>query len=212
MSTSTVADVLLTSGRNIGGLIPNVTIEEYHTDSLTVTKHPVQLGATISDHAYLNPQQLVMKVGWTNSSDLTSELYSGNIFTQPISNVSDLYEAALALQASRQLLMVNTGKRLYYNMLITKLETTTNEDTENSLILIVTMEQLILVTIGGTASQTGQIGTSANQDSPKDTAAPTNSGTQQPISSSDQRVVSSAVSGVPGLPAQLAGVQNAISS
>ena len=199
VSSSQVTDILLMSNRSIGGLIPNVTIEEDHTDSLTITKHPVQLGATIADHAYLNPQQLVMKVGWSDSSDITSELYSGTIFTEPINNVTDIYQAMLAIQASRLLIDVITGKRTYSNMLISKLQTTTNEDTENSLILVVTMEQVIIVPINA-PSNTSQIGTVNNQASPQSTADPLSLGNVQPVSNVTQSLVNSIVSPIPGIP------------
>lgn len=37
---------------NIGPITTHVTIEENHVDDLVITKHPVEQGATITDHAF----------------------------------------------------------------------------------------------------------------------------------------------------------------
>ena len=41
--------------RSIGGIIPDVTIEEVHTDEIELTQHPVQQGAAITDHKFKKP-------------------------------------------------------------------------------------------------------------------------------------------------------------
>jgi len=83
--------------RSIGGIIPNVTIEEVGTDVLRVSDHPVEVGAAISDHSFKMPVELVMRVGWSDSSG-AYEGYSAAI-----------YSALLQLQASREPFSVSTG-------------------------------------------------------------------------------------------------------
>ena len=41
--------------RSIGTVIPDVVIEEAHRDELIITQHPVEKGATITDHAFARP-------------------------------------------------------------------------------------------------------------------------------------------------------------
>lgn len=65
---ASIALLLFGKSRNIGGVIPNVVIQEVHDDAVTVTQHPVEYGAAISDHAYREPSQVMMTVGWTPSS------------------------------------------------------------------------------------------------------------------------------------------------
>ena len=65
---ATVANVLLRDGRKLGTIIPNVVVEEVHTDTLTITDHPVEQGAPITDHAFKNPAELSMRIGWSSSS------------------------------------------------------------------------------------------------------------------------------------------------
>ena len=51
------------SKRNIGGVIPDVVIQEVHDDAVTITQHPVEYGAAVSDHAYREPSQVMMTIG-----------------------------------------------------------------------------------------------------------------------------------------------------
>lgn len=44
MILDAVQSVLISSGRSIGTIIPNVVIEEIHRDDLIVTDHPVEKG------------------------------------------------------------------------------------------------------------------------------------------------------------------------
>ena len=67
---------------NIGGIAIPATFEETNTDQVSVTDHPVEAGAQITDHAYYRPAELVMRCGWSNSSassllGAASSLFSG---------------------------------------------------------------------------------------------------------------------------------------
>ena len=103
--------------RAIGGLSATVTLEEISSDELETTQHPVQQGASITDHAYLKPANLSMKVMW-NSDD------------RPL---AETYQALINLQASREPFDIVTGKRIYSNMLFKSLGVTTDAFTENVL-------------------------------------------------------------------------------
>lgn len=151
--------------RNIGGFVADVTVREDHEDELVVTENPVEQGAQITDHSFKAPARLTVEVGYSNSS-----LSSGG----DINYVSDIYGQFLELQASRQPFDVVTGKRLYTDMLITSLHTTTDKDTENVLLLSVKMRQVILVN-----TQTVSVPPSKNMANPAVTGAPQNLGTGQ---------------------------------
>lgn len=176
--------ILLRQGRNIGGILPNVTISEQHTDTLTITDHPVELGAQISDHAYKMPSELVMQVGWSDSSlaltGVISGIVSGTLLSgSAIQSVRDVYKQLLALQESRIPFDVVTGKRSYRNMLIRSIAVTTDQATEAALMATVTMRQVIIVETSTTAlkvkAQSKPSATAPTQDggtvSPKPVAA-----------------------------------------
>jgi hypothetical protein len=89
--------------------------------------------------------------------------------------VQDVYAQFLGLQASRQPFDVITGKRLYSNMLITMLHTTSDKDTENAMFLSVKMREVILVN-----TQTVSVPPNANMSNPASNGATQNLGTSQP--------------------------------
>lgn len=60
--------------RSIGPLQAQVTIEEKHEDVLEITEHPIEQGASISDHAFKRPVTCTLRVGWSNSPTAASGL------------------------------------------------------------------------------------------------------------------------------------------
>lgn len=147
--------------RSIGTIVPDVIISEGHTDDLAITDHPVETGAAISDHAFKIPSRVVMRCGFSNSTAET-EGY--------VQQVVQLFDS---LQASRDPIDVFTGKKFYRNMLVERLAHETDENTENSLILIVGLRQVLL-------TQTQTAGASKDsQAMPQKTASTTDGGTVQ---------------------------------
>lgn len=134
-------NILFMQRRSIAGYIPDVVVEERHEDDLRITEHPVEKGAAITDHAYKNPARLDMRVVWTPSLSRVI----GSLFSQTISNINDIYDALLKVQASRQVFDVVTKKRSYSNMLMERLTCVTDRDTENVLEIQFSLQQIIVV-------------------------------------------------------------------
>lgn len=158
--------VTFATQRNIGGFTADVTIAEEHTDELTITEHPVEQGASISDHAYKSPMRVVIRVGYSNSSQGAGG-DPGYVTAQ--------YQNFLTLQATRQPFAIVTGKRRYSNMLVQSLAVTTDQTTENALLLTVTCREVIIV-----ATQTATVPPADQHASPQKTAPVTSTGTVQP--------------------------------
>lgn len=149
--------------RAIGSIIPDVVISEGHSNDLAITDHPVETGAAISDHAFKLPSRVIMRCGFSNSTAGT-EGY-----------VQQVVQMFKSLQASRDPIDVLTGKEFLQGMLVERLAYETDENTENSLILIVGLRQIIL-------TQTQTTGASkASQAMPEKTAVSTDIGTVQLI-------------------------------
>ncbi len=161
--------VLLRQGRNIAGIIPNVTIEEHHSDEIEITQHPVEQGSPVADHAYKRPMRLLMSVGWSNSSALLN-------LVQGSGDIKDIYQQLLSLQSSLQPFSISTGKRSYSNMLLRRISVNTNKESENALLAELEFEQVILVS---TQTSTTLLPPVANQADPATTASTANTGTQQ---------------------------------
>lgn len=149
--------------RRIGDFTAQVTIEESHADTLTITDHPIEQGAVITDHAFKNPAELTLSVGWSDSSTETGNGY-----------VRAIYAKLLALQASREPFGVTTGKRLYSNMLIRSLNMATDPATEFALFVVLSLRQIIIV-----QTQTTSVPPREVQAAPEQTEPVTPMGTKQ---------------------------------
>lgn len=131
--------VLFQIGRSIGGIEPDVTVEEHHSDELAVTENPVERGASIADHAFLRPKVVVIRAGFSNSS--LGGIVNG--FLNP-SYVQAAYDRLLALQADfANPFNITTGKRRYTNMVMTRLSVSTDERTEYALMATIECREVI---------------------------------------------------------------------
>lgn len=168
------------SGQNTGdAIIPDVTISETHTDTVTVTSHPVDVGAAISDHAYKDQAIITCVFGWSDSSRLVNSLLDGSIL-KGIESVNEVYDKLLELQTARMPIRLSTSKRVYPNVLITKVTTSTTSDTENSALIEVEFKEIIVAT-----AKTVTLA-SIKQKNPGRTAGTRQGGQRNPYSASQQ--------------------------
>ena len=179
--------ILVKPRRGIGQFTAMVTIEEQHEDTLEITEHPVEQGAVISDFAYKLPARVVIRAGWSNSparSGLVDGIVgavsstvsgvSSILSGQSPSQVNDIYQRLLKLQAQAVPFNVYTGKRVYTDMLLKSLAVVTDRDTENALMVTATCQQLIIVKTAVVSVASDR----SAQTSPEQTAPPVNSGTK----------------------------------
>lgn len=118
--------------RKYGTIEANVVVDESTMDKLTITKQPVQQGASISDHAYKEP-----------TTFSTTIFFKDN----PTKSLSKVYQELLDLQKSRIPFDIVTPKRIYKSMLIGALGCTTDKSTENVLKIMASFEEVILVKV-----------------------------------------------------------------
>jgi hypothetical protein len=175
--------------RSIGGIYPDVTIEEEHADQLVVTDHPVQGAssgnASISDHAYKLPAEVVITYGWSPGG-------AGNA-TLSSTYLNDIYTQILTLQNTRAIFDVYTGRRVYNNMILQAVSMTTDRNTENALIVRLSCREILFV-----QTQTVQVSLDPKtQTNPERTLGTTQRG-NQPLQdgSNYNRGVASGLSGI----------------
>lgn len=133
---------LFGKNRKIGDITVNVVINESTNDTLTITKQPVQQGASISDHAYKEPTSLSMTIHQADNG-----LISGLLSTFSSNGLSSIYQDFLDLQSSRVPFDVVTKKRIYKSMLISSIGLTTDKHTENILALSLTFQEVLIVSV-----------------------------------------------------------------
>lgn len=168
--------LLLDRSRYISGgsttIIPDVTITEQAVDEVQVTEHPVDTGANIADHAFKKNSVIRCQFGWSDSSRLINSVLDGSIL-KGLTTIQKVYEKLYELMEKRELLNLKTGKKLFKNVLITRLEQTTSEETESALICDVTFTQVQVVESSLVAVQTSDMADKTKMEGVK------NQGTKQ---------------------------------
>lgn len=152
--------------RMIDTIIPDVVISESGRDQLQITDHPVEIGATVSDHAFKRPAELEMRCGFSDSTGG----YDGYS--------ADILEQFLNTQGRREPFEVSTGKRQYKNMLVQGLSQETNAQTEHSLIIVVSLREVIITETSSSGGAGGA--NAASQGQPSSTAPEAERGVVSP--------------------------------
>lgn len=140
--------IAIQPARMTGPIQMQVVIDERTTDTLTITKQPVQQGASITDHSYLEPTVFTSTAYFKdNSQNLIGEI---NSFNSPQTGLAKIYQTLLDLQSSRTPFNIVTPKRVYNNMLMSTLSQTTDKNTENCLSVTMSFQQVIIVSVSTT--------------------------------------------------------------
>lgn len=155
--------MLFVNRSRIGKLVPDITIEEVYDDRVQITSHPVEKGSNISDHAYMLPKQLDMRVGWAD--------HKGGNEQWSLSR----YEQLRKIQSELEPLTVITKKRMYENMMIVGISVTNDEKSPHSVIATVRMTE---VRFAGVISNISSV--PGHQAFPQTTQPPTDLGNVQP--------------------------------
>lgn len=125
---------------NVAGYFFDAFLRVDHTIKLNITEHPVETGANISDHAYLEPKQLIIEIGMSDSS---KSLVAGQ-FSGGSSRSVTAYKLLKELQSQRVPLQIFTRLGVYKNMLIETISAPDDYKTRYSLNATVTFKEIII--------------------------------------------------------------------
>lgn len=117
----------------IGPIPVSVIMRENHRSSLGITEIPIETGANITDHAYVNPKSL------------TLEFADGN--------AAATYNALVRFQESRVPFVIVSGLFVYTNMLIKSLEASRDADTSKILDGRADLQEIIIVSTAYTSTE-----------------------------------------------------------
>ncbi|MDU5080227.1 phage baseplate protein [uncultured Tissierella sp.] len=155
---------------NIGGFFFDAYLRLDHTRKTKITQHPVETGAAITDHAYVEPAELIIEVGMSDACISFIQGQFNQKYTRSVSAIDTLWK----LQEQRIPMDVLTRLKLYKNMLIEVISVPDDWQTLNGLRATVTLREIIVVGV-----KTVEMNSKASSSkSPQKTAA-TNKGTQQ---------------------------------
>lgn len=120
---------------SIGPIPVDVVIREQHNSSLGITEIPIETGAKITDHAYVEPKKLVLEFADSKAA-LT-------------------YNALVRFQESRVPFVAVSGLYVYSNMLIKNLSAERDVKTSRILSGKAELQEIIIVSTGYATSQGG---------------------------------------------------------
>ena len=150
VSTSPILDLtapeiksLVYTKTNIGGWFFDAYLKMTHTSRLTITEQPVQTGAALTDHAYLQPRELSMEIGMSN----VAKSFVPGQFEGGYSRSVTAFEVLKKLQELRVPIQVHTRLGLYENMLIEVLSAPDDYTTLEGLRCTVTFKEIFVAQV-----------------------------------------------------------------
>ncbi|MDQ7094217.1 fibronectin type III domain-containing protein [Desulfosporosinus sp. PR] len=142
-NVSPIAQQLVYVKTNIAGYFFDAVLQTNYTRSLTITDHPVETGAAITDHAYVNPVELVMQIGM---SDVATSIVPGQ-FSQGSSRSLTAFQVLTKLQEQRIPMNVMTHLGLFKNMLISEIAVPDDYTTLYGLKATVTLREVFVASV-----------------------------------------------------------------
>lgn len=107
-----------------------------HSINVVTTSHPVQKGADITDHAYRQPDEVTVEVGYSDTVISGGDNHSLNAF-----------KTLDELATNRTLLKLVTRRKVYNNMIISSISVPDNFETMNSLKATIIFKEIIIATV-----------------------------------------------------------------
>ena len=125
-----------------------------HTSRMTKTRHPIQNGAPISDHAYREPSRVVIEAVFSDVLQDFNKDSKARLYTDDSTKSISAYGAFIFLQRSKHPITLTTKLAEYTGMLIEDIETPDDISTKYGLRMRVTFEEVLtaLVSIGSATS------------------------------------------------------------
>jgi hypothetical protein len=124
----------------------DAVISADHYTALRLTEHPVQSGASITDHAYAVPARVVLEIGM---SDVMDSFVHGQYATSKSKSVS-AYQTFVNIQKSRLPLQLTTHLQNYATMLIEDIRAADTNATFTGLKATIVLREIILATVSTT--------------------------------------------------------------
>jgi hypothetical protein len=139
-----------------------------HNEEVVITKHPVQSGAALTDHAFSLPAQVTLEVGFSDAMDsYQSGQYSGGSSKsvtayQTFQQIKDLHlPCTLATRLAQ-----------YTNMMIVQLRAPESRENFASTMMTIRLEQIILGSVSSSTQSTRNQQTGNTNAGPLSTTAP----------------------------------------
>jgi len=144
MAEQIVATYFSTS---LGNFIFDAYFNINHESNLTITEHPIQSGANISDHAYMEAKTVTFEIGM---SDVMEDIIGKSIAKfngDSASRSVNAYKILEKLQKERLPIEIITRLGTYENMLIETISAPDDNKTTYGLRATVTLKEIFVVSV-----------------------------------------------------------------
>jgi hypothetical protein len=124
---------------SLGGMFFDAWLYLAHNTSLTITQHPVETGAAITDHSYVNPNRFSFTVGMTDvvpNPQVTGDSQSRSV---------NAYRKLVEMQKSREPLPLVSKYGVFFNILIVDVAAADNFQTKYGGRFTITLQEVIMV-------------------------------------------------------------------
>jgi len=122
----------------IGDLLFDAILKTDHSSKVTATSHPIESGASISDHAFVEPVEISIELAVSDSERNRGTFGSGNRSVKA-------FQELIELQTSRKLITVVTRLKTYHNMLILSVSAPDDYTTMNAFRAVVILREIPVV-------------------------------------------------------------------
>ena len=128
--------------RSMGGLVFDAVFEETHEADLEVTDNPVETGVVVSDHAFMKPLRVKISAG---VSDTPLAVVTDDPFASDAGRSRRAFELLTELQKRAEPFAMQTGLKLYENMVCTSIRTSQDKDSSGALLFTAELREVIIV-------------------------------------------------------------------
>jgi len=132
----------------LGNFIFDAFLNIQHESNLEITDHPIQTGANVSDHAFMEPQRVTFEIGM---SDVMQDISSNAVVN--FSNIDtstrsiNAYRMLRKLQENRIPIQAITKLWTYNNMMVESISAPEDNKTAYALKATVTLKEIFVVSV-----------------------------------------------------------------
>ncbi len=128
--------------RSMGGLVFDAVFDETHEADLEVTDNPVETGVVVSDHAFMKPLRVRISAG---VSDTPLAASANDPFASDAGRSKRAFELLTELQKKAEPFDLQTGLKLYENMVCTSVRASQDKDSSAVLLFTAELREVIVV-------------------------------------------------------------------
>lgn len=146
-------NLFIRTEKSIGGIKLDAVLSESHSNELSLTSNPVELGADITDHSVIEPKKITIvaevsdtPLGFAAVGQIVDNVTGlfGSSTEGNITRSNAAYNAIVQLQESREPIEVQTKLKLYTNMVITNIKIDQDKNSSRTARMIINLQEVLI--------------------------------------------------------------------